>query len=546
VNGTAPVRQEELALARLRAALVLPPKELETPADPWHPAPSRAQRPAADSGGRRGAWRHSYLFGLVLVLTVQAALALRLVWSNTAFQDEAEYLWYGHMEWTHWLRGTPLPTDYLSGSQVMYPPLGALADSAGGLAGARLLSLAFMLGATALCYATGSRLFSRRAGLIAAAMFAAVGPAADMGAWATYDPMAIFLTALAAWLAIRATRSRVPEIWIICAAIAMVAADATKWAAALWDPVIVALVVLTAPTGWSLAVARGARIVSYAVALAAPGLFVLGGLVYVVEITGSTVQRGSGGGGGTGTSVLSVLGTAAPLVAAVLVLALLAVVLAWRERVVRRTLICCALVVATVLAPAAQAYQHASVSIYKHVVFGAWFGAMAAGYALSKAELVNTRRGWRVGLAAAIFASLLGLGQASALYGFWPDTAPMIAALQRHLPARGTILMEDGDQMVTYYYLLHGYSIYHKAPIIVSSYTIPPNVISQLVESHQLGMIETDTGTGIPPSSIQESIAGNPRQLEQAGYRQVARIPWRDPDGAVGWFTIWQLAPGIK
>jgi hypothetical protein len=55
-------------------------------------------------------------------------------------------------------------------------------------------------------------------------------------------------------------------------------------------------------------------------------------------------------------------------------------------------------------------------------------------------------------------------------------------------------------------------------------------------------MVETDTGTGIPPGSIQESVAGTPAGLEHAGYRLAARMPWRDPDGAVGWFTIWLLA----
>ena len=49
----------------------------------------------------------------------------------------------------------PFPA-YFSGAPVIYPPLAALADSVGGLAGARLLSLVFMLGATALLWATAS------------------------------------------------------------------------------------------------------------------------------------------------------------------------------------------------------------------------------------------------------------------------------------------------------------------------------------------------------------------------------------------------------
>ena len=69
----------------------------------------------------------------------------------------------------------PFPT-YFCGAPVIYPPLGALADSAGGLTGARLLSLAFMLGSTLLLWDLTRRLFGRRAAFFAAALFALLGP----------------------------------------------------------------------------------------------------------------------------------------------------------------------------------------------------------------------------------------------------------------------------------------------------------------------------------------------------------------------------------
>ena len=94
------------------------------------PAPHAPRRPITRQG-----WL------LLAVLAVQAALSLRLVWSNTAFQDEALYLWAGHLEWSHWLYGAPMPAfqNYFSGAPVVYPTLGALADTYGGLASARLL-----------------------------------------------------------------------------------------------------------------------------------------------------------------------------------------------------------------------------------------------------------------------------------------------------------------------------------------------------------------------------------------------------------------------
>ena len=43
---------------------------------------------------------------LLIILTVQVILSLRLIWSNTAFSDEALYLWAGRLELAHWLHGT--------------------------------------------------------------------------------------------------------------------------------------------------------------------------------------------------------------------------------------------------------------------------------------------------------------------------------------------------------------------------------------------------------------------------------------------------------
>ena len=89
---------------------------------------------------------------LTAILVGQAALSLRLVWSNSAFTDEALYIWSGRLEWEHWLHGAPVPNfpSYFSGAPVVYPPLGAMAAALGGLYAARILSLFFMLFATVL------------------------------------------------------------------------------------------------------------------------------------------------------------------------------------------------------------------------------------------------------------------------------------------------------------------------------------------------------------------------------------------------------------
>jgi 4-amino-4-deoxy-L-arabinose transferase-like glycosyltransferase len=156
---------------------------------------------------------------LLAVLAVQAALSLRLVRADTAFQDEALYLWAGHREWAHWLHGMPVPPfpAYFSGAPVVYPPVGALADSVGGLAGARVLSLVFMLGATVLLWGTAGRLFGRRAAFFAAALFATAGPVLHLGAFATYDAMSVLLVALAAWCVVRAGGRQDATGWMAAA-----------------------------------------------------------------------------------------------------------------------------------------------------------------------------------------------------------------------------------------------------------------------------------------------------------------------------------------
>ena len=107
-------------------------------AEPYAPATAPAERTAASHRSPRTARvRVPGNWPLVAVLAVQTILSLRLVGADTAFQDEALYLWAGHLEWAHVLHGTPIPQfpSYFSGAPVIYPPLAALADSVGGLAG---------------------------------------------------------------------------------------------------------------------------------------------------------------------------------------------------------------------------------------------------------------------------------------------------------------------------------------------------------------------------------------------------------------------------
>jgi hypothetical protein len=392
-------------------------------------------------------------WGLVAVLLAQVALSLRLVWANTAFQDEALYLRAGHLEWAHWLHGVPIPDfpTYFSGAPVLYPPIGAVADSLGGLVAARILSLGLMLAVTALLWAATVRLFGRRAALLATGLFATLAGTQFLGALATYDAMALALLALAVWLGVRAADCApgARTALLMAAAVTLAAADAVKYATALFTPVVVVVVALAV---WrrhrpGSAIMAAAIMASAWLALVAAAVMVAGSQ-YWQGVTSTTLDRPS-----SDVSVSIILQRAYIWTSLVLVLAVLGALLAFRGTE-RARLLPAVLAAAALLAPAEQARLHTTVSLQKHVVFGAWFAAIAAGYALARLSRVDPGRGWAPVMALPIAASTLfgSIGQADALYQAWPDSAPVIKALTSYVRAYpGHYLAEDYD--VEAYYL---------------------------------------------------------------------------------------------
>jgi 4-amino-4-deoxy-L-arabinose transferase-like glycosyltransferase len=390
---------------------------------------------------------------LAAVLVVQGILSLRLVWSNTAFQDEALYLRAGHLEWARLLHGTPVPDfpSYFSGAPVIYPPVGALADSIGGLAGARILSLCFMLGVTSLLWATAGRLYGKRAALLAAGLFATLAGTQFLGAFATYDAMALFLLALATWLGVRSVdcQTRTRAVLLISAGVTLALADAVKYATTLFTPVVVAVVALAVwrQHGRRAGLAAALAIVSSWLMLVI-GAIAAGGREYWLGITTSTFARPQ-----SSVPVATVLQRAYVWTSLILVLAVFGAVLASRSKA-RGKLLPAVLAAAALLAPAEQARLHTTVSLQKHVVFGAWFAAIAAGYAMARLSRVDPGRGWAAVMALPIAASTLfgSMGQAASLYAVWPNSARVVSVLRAAIHSHpGNYLAEDYD--VEAYYL---------------------------------------------------------------------------------------------
>ena len=409
---------------------------------------------AAPDHGRLPALLVKVPWPILIVLGVQAWLAHKLLRANTAFSDEALYLWGGHLEWAHWLNGSQIPVfpAYFSGSPVVYPPLGALADSIGGLLGARLLSLAFMLGVTWLLWSTTTRLFNRSAGFFAAALFALLGPTLKLSAFATYDAMSLFFMALAGWCAVRAGSSKGVGRWMLIGSVALVISNAAAYSSAILDPVVIGMVLLT---GWPLsaakqAVSRAIALVAYLVA-ALILLFTIGGGLYAVGIDQTVLSRAVGT-----DSASKVLDQAASWTGVVVVLAVVGVLIALVFEPMRsRKGLIALLAAAALLVPIEQARIDTATSLDKHTDMGAWFAAIAAGYAISK--LTGFRRPAVRVVATCLVAAALavpaqtGLRQARALFHAWPNSSGLIAAMRPLIVGTAGNVLVETPSLSEYY-----------------------------------------------------------------------------------------------
>jgi len=511
------------------------------------------------AGVRAAGWRGPGLavpgwWPLLPVLAIQALLSLRLVRADTAFQDEAAYLWAGHLQWAHWLHGTPIPpfAAYFSGAPVFYPPAGALADAAGGLAGARILSLCFMLGATALLWATASRLYGRRAAFFAAALFAVLGPTLHLGAFATYDALSVLLVAAAAWCVVRAGQRQDATGWMLAAGTALALANAAAYPSALFDPIVIMLALLTAfpRPGGKPAAARCLTLLAVVAVLLTAGLLT-GGSSYADGIGRTTLARAPGS-----DSPLTVLAHSWSWTGLVAVLAICGVIISWVTRQgPARTWLLAVLASAALLGPLEQGRLHTAASLNKHVGLGAWFAAIAAGYAADKfiASAPAGRNRTLTSAACVIalaFPLTLGASQSRAFSTDWPDAYSFISIL-RPLAGHGTGHLLIEDPSIAEYYLPAG-SHWKRwsstrnivlpsgastgGPSSTAGVTGPGNtgVFAEFITAGYFSLIALNFADTTPlDHRIADQLHQDPR------YHTIAVIPY----GPHGTYVIWRYEP---
>ncbi|MGW1913038.1 ArnT family glycosyltransferase [Streptomyces sp. NPDC002076] len=542
-----PVHEETLQLR----VLPPPPPEadpgfsfVEQPLPGWTLPPPALMGWAADTGRRR---RMVALAMLAAILVVQAALSLRL--ANSAFEDEALYIWAGHVEIGSLFHGAPNYGgfgSYFSGAPVLYPVLAAAVDSVLGLAGVRALSLLFMLTATACLYGLTRRLFNERAGLCASALFAVSMPTLFLGHFATYDAMAVCLLALTAWLLMVIAARH----WAWAAAVAPVAALAVgvKYASALFLPTLVLLYVLAAYRHHYMrrALLRGALLSAATLALLGGGL-VAGG--YLSAIQSTTTARAHGD-----TPAWQILQDstrwAGLLVAVALVgtvtyarTARLAEVPGWRRAVPGRRWRTCLGVLLTgtaLLAPAYQIHLQTETSLQKHIGFGLFFAAPMAGVGVTRLMGAHFKFPQWV-IAVGVFALTLGLSQSASSFGSWPDTRYLIPQLSYTVrpgqhwlgdPKEGPVYYLSRARRTHYQDWLSFFFIDYKTKD-GRHLTGVPGYRAAVREGYFDGVV-LDYSGGLAPA--EEAVRQEMRLTGR--YRLTSSLPYRTSTGA-GHFEIW-------
>lgn len=391
---------------------------------------------SAEASGRR-TWISRAL--LACLLLVQAILSLRL--HNTAFEDEALYIYAGHAMIDHLFHGAPdyggFDT-YFSGSPALYPVLAAWVDSVGGLTGVRLMSLAFMLGATALLYSFTRMLFNERTALCAAGVFAVSQPTLFLGNFATYDALAILLLALSAWILVRVAHGH----WALSLAATPVAflAVGVKYASAMFLPTAAALLVLAARRrlGGRQALLRGAVFTVGVTVLLGIGLYTTD---YLQALRSTTTARAHGT-----TSALAMAWDCVRWGGLLFALACIGTVLYTRRgrlgevpgrpeagpRSGWRLALGVVLTGTALLAPAYQVHLQTSVSLHKHIGYGLLFAAPMAGVGVTRLMGAHFRFP-QAAIAVGVLALTLGMSQSAQNYGVWPNTTYLMPELAKNV-----------------------------------------------------------------------------------------------------------------
>jgi hypothetical protein len=216
---------------------------------------------------------------------------------------------------------------------------------------------------------------------------------------------------------------------------------------------VLALVVALPKPGGKLAAGRALTLLAVLALLITLGLLV-GGSRYMTGINATTLTRAAGN-----DSAASIFTDSWTWTGVIVVAAVCGAIISWVSRPLHpQTWLLTLVAVAALLVPAEQAGLHTAASLNKHVALGAWFAAIAAGYAVDKFAAgapVGNMRTVTVGacVIALSFPVTLGAGQSWVFSTDWANSSDFTTIL-RPLAVTGRLLVEDPT--IAEYYLPSG------------------------------------------------------------------------------------------
>ncbi len=271
------------------------------------------------------------------------------------------------------------------------------------------------------------------------------------------DALGVLLIALAAWCVLTAgARGRAVGRMVVAGA-ALALATAADYSSVLYDVVVPVIAVLAAaPLVGVRAALHRLTILLRTLAVLLASAAVIGGGAYFTGFQRTILAPAA-----HTSSPVAVLASSWRWGGLLVLLALGGVILSWGGRQGRaQTWLLAVLTCAALLGPAEQAWLQTQAVLNQHVGMGAWFAAIAAGYAV--ARFMRFARPGRdetltamACVAALAFPVSLGAAQSWQLATSWPNATSFIDVL-RPLADRGNGRLLVEDPTVARYYLQSG------------------------------------------------------------------------------------------
>lgn len=436
-------------------------------------APARAGSFIPEAVVQRRDWLH--WVPLAVIVVAQVLLSARLIPASYASGDEGRYIYAGHQliyEFWHG-GGSPFYETFFSGAPVIYPVLAAMADYAGGLTAACLMSTAFMVVATIMLFLVIRELFGYWSAVLGSGLFAGLGLTQDLGALATYDAMALMLISIAAYGAVKAggssngywrdaldeppglTRGRTR--WLLAIPVLLFLANATKYMTIIFDPFVIALAALQLK-GLKAIVKRVLSLGLATLTLDTLFLF-LAGVAYVRGLLFSTLARKAGTSAVFAAVKVSnpiIIGDTWKWIGPILAAALLSLLVGVLARKDARTIAIVALLICAGLIVTIEGlHLHTVESMRKHDDFSAWFACAASGSiveGLHLRSLLSRAAAVLIGAAVAV-SGIYYSHSAKSTYeaGGSPTTLQLASTLKPYLEIPGGRFLVGGlatDQIV--------------------------------------------------------------------------------------------------